>query len=374
LAREDNATAGPGFSAGQRVFAVAVHAGHVCAGLQDGSIRTWRLDTKEAGVLVGHSGIVGALASAGPWLVSGCNDADVRVWNVAAGMCVGKLEGHTKRVVSLAASGVRVVSGSWDFRVRVWREVQVVGLDHLAGSDEPVPQYDSDIQPATRWGGAVYLPPPVAHEQLPDSDRSRWASGPHDRLVQERLVHSAAGWGCERDLYAGERVYCVEAWGARVAAGLQCGDVVVWDVESGAAERRVRAHSKIVYGLAAAGGRLYSSSLDGCLKAWSTDTWICEQTVGKAGGVPGAYIRTLGVWGGAVVGGESSNPCAAGQRYAVRAWDAATLRPLGERRQAAGEAVLSVACGGGGAWAAAGERVVAVMGGPATRKDSNRRC
>jgi hypothetical protein len=148
--------------------------------------------------------------------------------------------------------------------------------------------------------------------------------------------------------------------------------VVIWDAESGAAERRMRAHGKIVYGLVAAGGRLYSSSLDGGLKAWSTDAWMCEQTIGNAAGVPGAYIRTLGVWGGAVVGGESSNPCAAGQRYAVRAWDAATLRPLGERRQAAGEAVLSVVVTGWGAWAAAGERVVAIMGGTETRTDSDR--
>ena len=199
---------------------MAVHEGHVCAGLQDGSIRIWRLDGTEAGALVGHREIVGALTSAGRWLMSGCNDSDVRVWDVAAGLCVAKLGGHTKRVVSLAASGARVASGSWDFTVRVWREAQVVRLGR-AGSDEPVRQHDSNIhwQPATRWSGAVPLPPQVAREQ--GSGGNLLAISSHDKnLVQVRPGHRAAAWGCERVLCAGERVYCVAA-----CAGLRFLDI-----------------------------------------------------------------------------------------------------------------------------------------------------
>ncbi|MFY9921617.1 MAG: hypothetical protein WAL26_24965, partial [Mycobacterium sp.] len=56
-------------------------------------------------------------------IVSGSNDATVRVWDAATGQPLGEpLTGHTAEVQSVAfnSNGTRIVSGSRDNSLRIW--------------------------------------------------------------------------------------------------------------------------------------------------------------------------------------------------------------------------------------------------------------
>ncbi|MBA2324014.1 MAG: hypothetical protein H0V92_08405, partial [Pseudonocardiales bacterium] len=72
----------------------------------------------------GHTGRVWSVGWSpdGSRLVSGGDDAVVRVWDAVSGVVVHELSGHTGRVLSVGWSpdGSRLVSGGGDAVVRVW--------------------------------------------------------------------------------------------------------------------------------------------------------------------------------------------------------------------------------------------------------------
>ena len=224
-------------AAGERVWSVAVDLGHVCGGLSDGSVGVWSRSTLEQErTLTGHRDAVLALLFVGGRLVSGSDDRSIRVWDVAAGRCEGVLEGHTGVVTSLAVSGSRLLSGSCDRdgTVRVW------GMEGEASS-----------------------------------------------------------WLCERTLDGqGSGVWCLAAWGERVACGVLDGDIGVWSLETWGSERTLKGHILCVSALVVSGGRLISSSADGTVRVWSChdscETWECVQTV-ETVVLPGR-VSTLGPW------------------------------------------------------------------------------
>ena len=75
-------------------------------------------------VLKGHTNRVTCLflSADGRRVVSGSNDATLRIWDIETGECLNVLKGHTSRVHSLvqSADGRRVVSGSNDATLRIW--------------------------------------------------------------------------------------------------------------------------------------------------------------------------------------------------------------------------------------------------------------
>lgn len=57
----------------------------------------------------------------GKTIVSGSNDATVRIWDVASGEVIAKFEGHDLvYTVAYSPDGKAVASGDWDGTVRVW--------------------------------------------------------------------------------------------------------------------------------------------------------------------------------------------------------------------------------------------------------------
>ena len=284
-------------AAGQYVYSVAVHGGHVCAGLGDGGILVGGRSTLERErTLEGHRDAVWALLSAGGRLFSGADDGGIRVWDVAAGRCEGELRGHAGDVTALAAAGGgRLVSGGWDGTVRVW--------------------------------------------------------GPSGE--------AAPGWRAERVLADGGRasVLCLAAWGGRVAGGSSDGAIRVWSAETWALERTLRGHAGAVHGLAAGASlaRLFSSSADGTVRAWSTETWACARAAEAYPAGSPRHVFRLAVSGRALVGGSTGSDS---DEPEVRVWDAETLRPLHTLRQPAGGEVMSLVAGEDGVWAAAGRQVV----------------
>src|ERR1700709_41272 len=92
----------------------------------DGSLRLWNLQT---GKQIGNDWRDGeskvytiALSPDGKKVVSGSNDAVVRLWDIDMGKVIAKWTGHNSRVWNICwnRDGGRIVSGGNEGTVRVW--------------------------------------------------------------------------------------------------------------------------------------------------------------------------------------------------------------------------------------------------------------
>ena len=70
--------------------------------------------------MVGHRGGINALATWQGKVLSGSDDASVRVWDIGTGAHDATLTGHEKSVRGLAVHGDRLLSASRDGTIREW--------------------------------------------------------------------------------------------------------------------------------------------------------------------------------------------------------------------------------------------------------------
>jgi len=54
------------------------------------------------------------------WLLSGCNDSTIRIWDLKTGKCLDELQGHTNGVTSLCFANKELFSGSQDHYIICW--------------------------------------------------------------------------------------------------------------------------------------------------------------------------------------------------------------------------------------------------------------
>lgn len=114
---------------------------YIFSGSYDKRVCVWPGFSQEVGpsagsdlvkTLKGHRGAVRALAcyprqqvrgserAIGPFVFSGSDDTNVRVWNAETLECVHELKGHTDNVRVLTVDARYLYSGSWDKKIRVW--------------------------------------------------------------------------------------------------------------------------------------------------------------------------------------------------------------------------------------------------------------
>ncbi|WP_372566551.1 NB-ARC domain-containing protein [Streptomyces aureus] len=110
-----------------RVTAVAIAADDtwLVGGCADGTLKVWDTETWTClDTVAAHAGVVTAIAVAadGSWLVTGSADHTAKVWDTETWTCVGTLTGHTDAVLAVAIGpdGTRVVTGSADRTGRMW--------------------------------------------------------------------------------------------------------------------------------------------------------------------------------------------------------------------------------------------------------------
>ncbi|KAF8290757.1 WD40 repeat-like protein [Clavulina sp. PMI_390] len=109
------------------VVAFAPKRGLVAAGLENGEIQLWSVETgqQEGLSLTGHDDSVESVAFSpdGALLASGSWDNTIRLWDVQSQTAIGvPLTGHDKEVTSVAFSPYEALlaSGSWDNTIRLW--------------------------------------------------------------------------------------------------------------------------------------------------------------------------------------------------------------------------------------------------------------
>ncbi len=124
---------------------------YVFSGSYDRTVRVWPAYSADVGpsagqdlvkTLKGHRDAVRALScfprrlatssnrSIGPFVFSGSDDTNVRVWNAATFECVHELKGHVDNVRVLTVDDRHLYSGSWDKTIRVW-DLETFSCKHI---------------------------------------------------------------------------------------------------------------------------------------------------------------------------------------------------------------------------------------------------
>ncbi|MFO0652742.1 MAG: WD40 repeat domain-containing protein [Polyangiales bacterium] len=162
-------------------------------------------------VLEGHTAFVQAFAFSrdGRVLVTGSEDATIRVWDVATKTCLRTLTAHTSAVncVCFTPDGARLVSGSDDCTIKVWNPETWEVERTLTGSNG----YVSEVHPA---------------------GEGRVASSGNDGTI--RLWELATG-ACLREMHQGSWVNAMDASpDGRFALASSTDNVMrLWDLSTG---------------------------------------------------------------------------------------------------------------------------------------------
>jgi WD40 repeat protein len=248
----------------------------------------WRLANPERQVLVGHRGLVNAVAaSADNALVATAGaDGTVRLWNLKRqGEVAAILTGHEGAVyaIAFAPDGKTLASAGADGAVRLW--------DVKVGADEPV-------------------------------------------TIKEARKVLAGHEGPVQALAFGKNNTMLISGGADKT-------VIVWDIAAGKAKTTVKDHGEAVQAAAFApdGKRFASGSADGAVIVWDADGAKKVQTLKT----PGAVVSLAFVSDGSALITASNEAQAGTDAGAVRVWDPATGKEIAAPFFA-GVGVFGVAC------------------------------
>jgi WD40 repeat protein len=222
----------------------------------------------------GHSGFVHSVAFSpdGKRIVSGCADNTVKVWDAQYGQEILYLKGHTGivRSVAFGPDGKQVVSGSEDGTLKVW--------DAWSG------------QPTLSLKAHTVLVGGVANIQHVNSvafspDGKRLVSGGADGTVTVWDSQSGHETLSLRGHTGMVNSVAFSPDGKRVASSSEgvefdgqrwtmCGEVTVWDAQSGQETLSLKLHTHQVNSVAFSpdGKRLVSGSHDKTLKVWDAQS------------------------------------------------------------------------------------------------------
>ena len=106
------------------VLSLAVSGTRLVSGSDDASVKVWAMGAGAAWpcelTLVGHACGVNALATWRGKVLSGSDDTSVRVWDMGTGAHDATLTGNNDAVWDLAVHGDRLFSASYDGTIREW--------------------------------------------------------------------------------------------------------------------------------------------------------------------------------------------------------------------------------------------------------------
>ncbi|RKP23460.1 WD40-repeat-containing domain protein [Syncephalis pseudoplumigaleata] len=104
----------------------------------DKTARRWDLATCSEDTSLEHPAAVRSVHTVGPYVVTGCRDEHVRVFDVASGQLVATLEGHFDEIMSIAAHNGVLYTASLDSTIRRW-PIADIASGKYAQSDAAAP-------------------------------------------------------------------------------------------------------------------------------------------------------------------------------------------------------------------------------------------
>ncbi|KAF7725244.1 hypothetical protein EC973_000332 [Apophysomyces ossiformis] len=86
----------------------------------DKTVRRWNIETGEVDTILEHPAPAKSVVVAGPYVITGASDDNIRVWDIASGKLEYTIEGHFDEVGGLDVHGSTVFSVSLDCSLRRW--------------------------------------------------------------------------------------------------------------------------------------------------------------------------------------------------------------------------------------------------------------
>ncbi|CDH49548.1 f-box and wd repeat-containing protein [Lichtheimia corymbifera JMRC:FSU:9682] len=210
--------------------------------------------------LTGHEGGVWALqfvkvSEQETILVSGGCDRELRVWELNSGTLRHVLRGHSSTIRCLKMRDAQVaVTGSRDATLRIW-DVQRGTLKHLCVGHQ-------------------------ASVRCIDIHDNRVASGSYDHTA--RLWDMDTGECLQTFTGHHSQIYAVVFDGTRVMTGSLDSTIRVWSASSGQCLATLQGHTSLVGHLQllpSDPSLLVSGGSDGCLRVWDLDRYECRHRI-----------------------------------------------------------------------------------------------
>ncbi|KAI8377800.1 WD40-repeat-containing domain protein [Radiomyces spectabilis] len=233
---------------------------YIVVGCDNNCIEVFDTNTgKKIRTLEGHEGGVWALQFKGGEnydpervLVSGGCDRDVRVWDLNSGRLRHVLRGHTSTVRCLKMKDKRLaVTGSRDNTMRVW-DIQRGALLHVLLG------HQASVRCLEIHGNTV-------------------VSGSYDFTARVWDIRTGQ---CLHVLVGHiSQIYTIAFDGQRVVTGSLDSTIRVWSAETGQCLATLHGHTSLVGQLQLSGSTLVSGGSDGCLRVWDLQHYECVQQI-----------------------------------------------------------------------------------------------
>ena len=221
------------------------------SGSDDAAVRVWDVETGlTVRKMLGHSDWVTCVSFSrdGRYIASGSADLSVRIWSCETGLLVKELTGHAKRIWSISFSSKnQVVSGSDDCTIRIW-SIANGSSTVLNGHDQTVRTVrfapDDGLIASASDDGRVGI-----WDTRNENNRPSWLTG-----------HTDA-------------VYCVEfldpGYKHKLASSSADMTVRIWDLENMSVIRVLKGHVDRVWTVTcSSNGRIASGSDDRTIRLW----------------------------------------------------------------------------------------------------------
>jgi WD40 repeat protein len=249
------------------VYALALEGTTLVSGSEDATIKLWDLDTNTCtDTLDEHFSWICSLALKGTTLVSGSTDRTIKIWDLGDPMnaCIATLQGHDGTVTSLALKDdTTLISGSEDEMIKIWDLETNTCTATLKGHKRTV--YSLILEGATLISGSYdkkikiwnlkdytcaatfksYL-----NEDSPFFEGGR-SGGVNSLLLKDTTLFS----GCDDEV------------------------IRVWDLGSKTCIATLREHRDAVNSLALSDPVLFSGASDNTIKVWDLRTYKCTATL-----------------------------------------------------------------------------------------------
>ncbi len=244
------------------------------SGADDATLRVWSvIDDTLLQVLNGHTGNVNAIATSadGDIAISGSWDHTLRLWDIKRGHERSLLEGHSGSVqaVALAPAGKQAISGSTDKTIRLWNIDCLPDNRDNRGHKEPVA-----LIALTADGGRTISGTRSGELVVWESQTTE--SGEMIGVANKGLLPAPATAATSRHK---DRVnsLSISADGKLAVTGSRDRTLRLWDVERATCRLVLKGHNREILDaeISADGRRIVSFSKDQTLRLWEAASGRC---------------------------------------------------------------------------------------------------